>query len=134
MQTHQTTIMIRDYECDLHGVVNNAIYLQYSQFARHRLLTDMGIDWGELHHTGIDLIVIRAEIDYIAPLYADDNLTITTQAFRRTPLRIVFDQVFLKNESQEAARLHIETTGILRATRRPKIPEAIQALFPINNR
>lgn len=40
---------VRDYECDLQGVVNNAAYLNYLEHARHEMLRLSGIDFAELH-------------------------------------------------------------------------------------
>ena len=58
---------VRDYECDLQGVVNNANYQHYLEHARHEFLISKGISFSGLHEEGIDLIVTRVEIDYKYP-------------------------------------------------------------------
>ena len=55
---------VRDYECDLQGVVNNANYQHYMEHARHEFLEHAGANFGELHQQGIDAMVARVEIDY----------------------------------------------------------------------
>ncbi len=55
---------VRDYECDLQGVVNNAVYQNYLEHARHVFLKEQGIDFAALAREGVNLVVIRAELDY----------------------------------------------------------------------
>ena len=39
---------VRDYECDLQGIVNNAVYQNYLEHARHQLLKSIGVDFAEV--------------------------------------------------------------------------------------
>ena len=39
---------VRDYECDLQGVVNNSVYQNYLEHTRHKYLKSTGIDFAEL--------------------------------------------------------------------------------------
>ena len=51
---------VRDYECDLQGVVNNANYQHYFEHARHQFLISRGLSFAGLHEEGIDLIVYES--------------------------------------------------------------------------
>ena len=64
---------VRDYECDLQQIVNNAVYQQYCEHARHEYLRQLGIDFAALHDRGIDLVLVRAEVDYHYPLRSGDR-------------------------------------------------------------
>ncbi|MDR2886715.1 MAG: acyl-CoA thioesterase [Bacteroidales bacterium] len=89
-------LKVRDYECDLQGVVNNAVYQNYLEHARHEYLLTKGINFVKLHDEGIDLIVTRVEIDYRHPLRSDDRFIITTDVQRQGNARLVFNQTILK--------------------------------------
>lgn len=83
---------VRDYECDLQGVVNNAVYQNYLEHARHLLLEDAGIDFAALHEAGIDPVVTRAELDYKKPLRSGDRFSVGLTVTRMGRLRFVFRQ------------------------------------------
>ena len=46
-------LQVRNYECDMEGIVNNAVYLNYLEHARHQFLRSAGIDFAELTQQGI---------------------------------------------------------------------------------
>jgi len=61
-------LAVRDYECDLQGIVNNAVYQNYLEHARHEYLHTLGVDFAALHAAGTEPVVTRIEIDYRAPV------------------------------------------------------------------
>ena len=79
---------VRDYECDLQGIVNNANYLHYIEHTRHEFLKHAGANFAELHQNGIDAVVARMNLQYKTPLRSDDtfesclNLTTRQLCFR----------------------------------------------------
>lgn len=85
-------LVVRDYECDLQGIVNNAVYLNYLEHARHTALLKHKIDFAKLHIEGIDLVVSRIEIDYKQSLTSGDKFNISSSMHREGHLRVVFDQ------------------------------------------
>jgi acyl-CoA thioester hydrolase len=83
---------VRDYECDIQGVVNNANYQHYLEHARHEFLVSRGVSFAELHEKGIDLIVTHVEIDYKYPLRSRDRFEIRLHIMREGNVRLVFVQ------------------------------------------
>jgi acyl-CoA thioester hydrolase, YbgC/YbaW family len=87
---------VRDYECDIQGIVNNANYQHYLEHARHEFLISRGISFTELHDKGLDLIITRIEIDYKYPLRSRDKFVIRLNIRREGNIRVVFDQVIFR--------------------------------------
>ena len=56
---YEIEMKVRDYECDLQGVVNNANYQHYMEHARHEFLESTGTTFSALHARGIDAMVSR---------------------------------------------------------------------------
>jgi acyl-CoA thioester hydrolase len=83
---------VRDYECDLQGIVNNAVYLHYLEHTRHEFLKKSGIDLVALTGKGINLVVIRVEIDYLSSLRGGDPFLVSLNCKRITRMRFGFEQ------------------------------------------
>ena len=64
---------VRDYECDIEGIVNNANYLHYAEHTRHLFLKSLGVSFAALHEQGIDAVVHTMKLIYKAPLRCDDE-------------------------------------------------------------
>lgn len=84
--------IVRDYECDLQGVVNNANYQHYLEHARHEYLISKGVSFVQLHDEGVDLIVTKVEIEYKYPLRSRDEFYVTVRIEREGNARILFIQ------------------------------------------
>ena len=50
---YELKMKVRDYECDLQGIVNNANYQHYLEHTRHEFLTSVGISFARLHEEGV---------------------------------------------------------------------------------
>jgi acyl-CoA thioester hydrolase len=113
--------IVRDYECDLQGVVNNANYQHYLEHARHEFLISKGISFFKLHEEGIDLIVTRVEIDYKYPLRSRDKFTVSVDIQREGNARLVFIQnIFRLPDNKHIA--HGRVTGVATKKGRPVPP------------
>jgi acyl-CoA thioester hydrolase len=118
-------LKVRDYECDMDHVVNNAVYLNYLEHARHELLLTRGLRFGELSKRGISLVVTRMEIDYKASLVSGDSFVVRTSLKRVGRLRLVFDQ-HIHRRSDDRLMLSALVTGTaLNARGRPEFPDEL---------
>ena len=69
----ETRMEVRDYECDIEGIVNNANYLHYTEHTRHRFLRALGVSFADLHEKGVDAVVARMQLQFKRPLKCDDE-------------------------------------------------------------
>ena len=64
---------VRDYECDLQGVVNNSNYQRYMEHTRHEFLESLGDNFGNMHEKGIDAFVSSVYIQFRQSLHSGDE-------------------------------------------------------------
>jgi acyl-CoA thioester hydrolase len=83
---------VRDYECDMQGIVNNAVYQHYLEHARHEFLKTKGLGFAELTRQGIIVVVVRAEVDYLSPLRSGDKFDVSVRVERVSKIRLGFEQ------------------------------------------
>lgn len=84
--------VVRDYECDLQGVVNNAVYQQYLEHARHQFLQAHGLNFAALTQAGVHLMLTRTELNFKAPLKPDMAFYVTVQVTQLSRLKFEFLQ------------------------------------------
>jgi acyl-CoA thioester hydrolase len=119
---------VRDYECDLQGIVNNANYQHYLEHARHQFLVSQGISFANLHSDGIDLIVSRVEIDYKFPLKSRDHFIVTVDVRRQGNVRLVFEQEILRLHDRKLI-VNAKVTGVATKNGRPVSPEGLVSIL-----
>ena len=90
------SLEVRDYECDLQGIVNNAVYLHYLEHARHQYLRAHGLSFAELTKTGVHLVVIQMEIEYRLPLRSGDQFLVTSRLEQVSIVRFAFLQEIVR--------------------------------------
>jgi len=89
---NHTFFEVRDYECDIQGIVNNAVYQNYLEHARHQFIKNKGLDFAEITRQGINLVLIKAELDYKRSLQSGDAFYIQTKTERVSKLKLAFYQ------------------------------------------
>jgi len=118
---------VRDYECDMQGVVNNAVYQNYLEHARHEYLKTLGLDFAEFTRQGINLVVVRAELDYKKSLYSGDSFYVELCVERVSPVRFAFLQQ-IRRVPDDALILAARIVGTaLNQGGRPRLPPQIVA-------
>lgn len=95
----ETTMEVRDYECDIEGIVNNANYLHYAEHTRHLFLRSIGLSFAKLHEKGVDAVVARMNLQYKSPLRCDDHF-ISRLGLSKQGIRYIFHQAIYRADDE----------------------------------
>ena len=87
---YETRMEVRDYECDIQGIVNNANYLHYTEHTRHRFLRSLNVSFAKLHDKGVDAVVARMQAKFKTPLRSDDEM-LSCMNLRKEGVKYVFE-------------------------------------------
>jgi acyl-CoA thioester hydrolase len=130
-EPHRTDIVVRSYECDSYGHVNNAVYLNYLEVARHDLLASLGLDIAVLRAAGRGLVVARIDIRYRRPVVGGDSLAVYSRPIKRLRVGGVMEQRILKGD-EVVAEAEVTWVSIDRAGRAAPLPAefAVKGLWP----
>lgn len=104
----ETRIEVRDYECDIEGIVNNANYLHYMEHTRHLFLKETGLSFAKMHEKGIDAVVARMNLQYKVPLRCDD-IMVSRLWLEKQGVRYIFHQdIFREADNKLSMRATVE--------------------------
>jgi len=120
---------VRDYECDMQGVVNNSVYQNYLEHTRHEFIKKLGIDFAELTKRKINLVVIRAELDYRYPLKSGDKFWVGLNFTRVSPIRFGFIQDIYRYPDNKLTLNGKIVATALNEKGRPKLPKEIELVL-----
>ncbi len=112
----------------IQGVVNNSVYQNYLEHARHKYLLDLGVNFAELTRKNINLMVIRAELDYKSSLIPGDKFVIKSSITRLSKIKFAFDQKIISAEGKTIVNAMIVGTAI-NERGRPFMPTFISDLL-----
>jgi len=96
-KTFTCNISVRGYELDSYGHVNNAVYLNYFEYARWELFRELDLtDFMDIH----DLIIVVTDVHvrYMREAKLFDPLEIQTRVFLERPY-MIFRQKLINSES-----------------------------------
>ena len=130
---HELRMKVRDYECDLQGIVNNANYQHYTEHARHEMLLGMGVSFADLHSRGIDVVVARITLSYKTPLHSRDEFVVRTRVTKEGA-RYVFNQDIVRLTDQKlVCRAKVDTVALVNGKLVAECPE-LDAFLEIQGR
>ena len=106
------TDKVRDYECDLQGVVNNSNYQHYMEHTRHEFLESLGENFGAMHDKGVDGFVSHVEIDYKTSLKSGDSYISCRNVYKKG-VKLVFEQdIYRASDGALATKGKVESVVV----------------------
>ena len=113
MELSELTLKVRDYECDLQGIVNNANYQHYLEHTRHEFLLSAGVSFADLHTQGIDPVVARITISFKTPLKSGDQF-VSKLYLKKEGIKYVFYQdIFRKEDNKIVVKAVVDTVCVV---------------------
>ena len=110
---YELKMKVRDYECDLQGIVNNANYQHYLEHTRHEFLVAQGVSFARLHEEGIDPVVARITIAFKTPLRSGDEF-ISKLYLKKEGIKYVFYQdIFRSSDDKVVVKAVVETVSLV---------------------
>ena len=77
-QTRSFTLTVRYAETDAQGVVHHANYLIWFEEGRTEFLRQQGCFYSDMERDGFFVIVAKAVVEYRAPSFYEDRITVAT--------------------------------------------------------
>ena len=121
---------VRDHELDRFGVVNNAVYQNYLEHARHAFLASRGISLTHLLEEKFRPVVTRIDLEYLLPLQSGDSFSVQLWLTRLTRVKFQFFQQIQKIPSMQSTTLAQVIGTFLGPNDRPVMPEKMKTLHP----
>ena len=131
METYNFSLemSVRDYECDMQGVVNNSVYQNYLEHARHEYLKSIGVDFKKYTQERINLVVIRIELDYKYSLSSGDKFIVTVDVKKESRIKFAFFQnIYLVPDNKLVIQGKVIGVAV-NSKGRPHIPEELKSIF-----
>lgn len=110
---YELEFKVRDYECDLQGIVNNSVYQNYLEHTRHEFLQSIGLDFAELFRQNIVAVVARVDLAYKTPLKSGDRFVVKLRAEHEGIKYLFYQDIYRINDNKLCLKGIITTTTII---------------------
>ena len=120
---------VRDYECDLQGIVNNSVYQNYLEHTRHEYLKSIGVDFAALAAENVNLIAVRVELDYKHPLRSGDAFWVGLTMEKVSRIRFAFVQEIYRYPDNLLILNGRTIATAMNEKGRPMLPKQLTGVF-----
>lgn len=119
---------VRDYECDLQGVVNNSVYQNYLEHTRHEFMKTIGLDFSDMFQRGIVAVVARIELAYKQALQSGDSFVSKLNVEQSGIKYIFYQDIYRLHDQKLCLKAMVTTTTVIngRLACSDEIVEAIE--------
>ncbi|MBF0275769.1 MAG: acyl-CoA thioesterase [Nitrospinae bacterium] len=131
MEEYYVELEVRDYELDMHGIVNDSVYVQYLEHGRHKFLDHIGANFELMAEKDIFFTNAQTTVKYKLPLRGGETFRVTTSIARQGKIRFIFNQKVINSEGKIC--VEAEVIGVcLNKKGRPFAPDEIVELVEKN--
>ena len=128
--SHTIKLRVRYSETDKMGYCYYGNYATYFEVGRVEALRSLGMSYRSLEDDGIMLPVSHFEIDYHAPAFYDDELSVTTHIVQAGGARLFFEYEIHNEEGKLLCKAKTTLVFVTTATMRPiPAPEQFNLLI-----
>jgi acyl-CoA thioester hydrolase len=110
---YELRLKVRDYECDLQGIVNNANYQHYIEHTRHEFLLSAGVSFADLHRRGIDAVVARLNMSFKTPLKSGDEFVSCLYLKKEGIKYVFFQDIYRLPDNQLCIRSRVDSVCLV---------------------
>lgn len=129
---YRIDLTVRAHECDMGGVVNNAVYLQYLEHAKCEMLKSLNINYGELSNLGQSFVVSKLNIDFKFSLKYDDNFWIGMNVRRPSNYHLEGEQDIYRSDGKTILLSRVVVV-CMQGQEIKRLPQRIIDKYPLIN-
>ena len=128
---YEIEFKVRDYECDMAGIVNNSVYLNYLEHARHEFMRTIGLTLQKFLDEEIVPVVAHADLSYKTPLKSGESFTVKNRVEHSGLKYIFYQDIFRISDNKLCLKAVITTTSIVQGKLAPSkiIIDAIRSVI-----
>lgn len=120
-------LKVRDYECDIQGIVNNSVYQNYLEHARHEFILTENISFTDLHNRGIDVVVARIEMSFKTPLRSENEFVCKLNVKKEGIKYVFYQDIYRLPDNALSVKAKVEAVALVNG--RLKNCEELDAAF-----
>jgi acyl-CoA thioester hydrolase len=115
MRVFKTDLQVRGYELDAYNHVNNAVYLNYAELARWKMIEEAAGGQDYFKRNGVAPVLVRTEIDFKEPCFLAEWLVLETTMLNCRTRVARFQHLVKKRDSGRVAAEIIATVLVVNA-------------------